>query len=71
VLITRCSSREAAEACSALKTSKSVFPTISFAVRSGAYAAIQPALTRRNRFCRSLKYTRAAVADSRLLMQMS
>ena len=40
-------------------------------LRPGVTAAIQPALTRRNRLCRSLKYTRSSVVDSRLPMQVS
>lgn len=71
VRMTCCSSWKAAEACWPLKTSKSVFPINSPATRPGAYAAIQPALTRRNRLCMSLKYTRSPVADSRLRMQVS
>jgi hypothetical protein len=38
---------------------------------AGVYAAIQPALTNRNRLSRSLKYTRSPLADSRLFMQTS
>ncbi len=71
VAMIRCSSARAAHACSLLNTSKSVRPASSPAVRSGAYAASQPELTKRNRLSRSLKYTRSSAADSRLLMQVS
>ena len=66
-----CSSSKAAAAWSSPKKAKSVFPISSAALWSGAYAATQPALTKRNRLCRSLKYTRSAVQDSRLLMHVS
>jgi len=50
-----CSSAKAAEACWSLKMSKSALPISSPAERPGAYAAIQPSLTSRNRLIRSLK----------------
>ena len=55
VRMMRCSSSNAADACSAPNTSKSVFPASSAALRPGAQAASQPSLTSRNRLCRSLK----------------
>ncbi len=55
VRMIRCSSANAAAACWLLNTSKSVLPISSSALRPGAYAAIQPSLTNRNRLIRSLK----------------
>ena len=54
VAMMRCSSSYAVRACSSLKNSKSVRPSMSAAL-STSNSLTMPWLTRRNRLCRSLK----------------